>query len=199
VDARIWSLAWLALAAACDGGAAESRRDVEPPEARYPVTINTPRVLEGLPVGPLDVSGRPTVVACGTCHEPGEQREFPESAGEVGAPHAGLSIRHGELPCASCHAQSDRSELHLADGTDIPLTDALRLCAQCHGPQYRDYRHGAHGGMRGHWDLSRGPRERNHCVACHDPHAPAFGQFEPVPGPRDRFTGAAAPHGDAHD
>jgi hypothetical protein len=56
-----------------------------------------------------------------------------------------------------------------------------------------------HGGMRGHWDLSRGPRERNHCVACHDPHAPAFGQFEPVPGPRDRFTGAAAPHGDAHD
>ena len=77
--------------------------------------------------------------------------------------------------------------------------DALRLCAQCHGPQYRDYRHGAHGGMRGHWDLSRGPRERNHCVACHDPHAPAFGQFEPVPGPRDRFTGAAAPHGDAHD
>ena len=72
-------------------------------------------------------------------------------------------------------------------------------CAQCHGPQYRDYRHGAHGGMRGHWDLSRGPRERNHCVACHDPHAPAFGQFEPVPGPRDRFTGAAAPHGDTHD
>jgi hypothetical protein len=63
----------------------------------------------------------------------------------------------------------------------------MALCAQCHGTQKRDYDHGAHGGMRGYWDLKRGPRERNHCVSCHDPHAPKFGTFMPVHPPKDRF------------
>lgn len=97
-------------------------------------------------------------------------------------------LSHGELTCAACHDATDRAALHLADGRTIALLDAMTLCAQCHGPQKRDYDHGAHGGMRGHWDLARGPRERNHCVACHEPHAPAFGRFSPAPGPRDRFS-----------
>lgn len=189
----------LLLVLACRGGEPEARPDGEPAAARHATTITTPRVLEGLPVGPPDVTGRPTVAPCGTCHEAGEARALPADAAGIGGPHVGLELHHGAIECASCHAADDRSALHLASGATIPMTDALRLCAQCHGPQYRDYRHGAHGGMRGYWDLSRGPRERNHCVACHDPHAPAFGQFEPVSGPRDRFTVDAEPHGAPHE
>ena len=62
----------------------------------------------------------------------------------------------------------------------------MRLCAQCHGPQFRDYGKGAHGGMEGHWDLSRGGRTRNHCVDCHDPHVPAIRQVQPAGRARDR-------------
>jgi hypothetical protein len=74
------------------------------------------------------------------------------------------------------------------------VTDAMTLCAQCHGPQFRDYQNGSHGGMNGHWDLSRGPRLRNHCVDCHDPHVPQVLPVHPAPGPKDRFFGPGAKH-----
>ena len=79
------------------------------------------------------------------------------------------------------------------------MREAMQLCAQCHGPQTRDYRRGSHGGMQGYWDLSRGDRVRNHCVDCHDPHAPAFPRFTPLPPPRDRFPPAPPSEGHAHD
>jgi hypothetical protein len=63
----------------------------------------------------------------------------------------------------------------------------MRLCAQCHGPQYRDYQNGAHGGMTGNWDLSKGGRVRNNCIDCHDPHAPRYPTVTPSRGPNDRF------------
>ena len=39
--------------------------------------------------------------------------------------------------------------------------------------------------MTGHWDLTKGPRKRNHCTTCHDPHAPAFPKMLPVFKPLD--------------
>jgi hypothetical protein len=63
----------------------------------------------------------------------------------------------------------------------------MTLCAQCHGPQFRDYQHGAHGGMSGFWDLSKGGRTRNNCIDCHDPHAPKYPTVTPARGPNDRF------------
>ena len=101
-------------------------------------------------------------------------------------PHAGLAFAHGPLSCASCHVAGDQRALHAADGTRVDLRDAIVLCRQCHGPQTRDYDHGSHGGMTGHWDLSAGDRTRNHCLDCHDPHAPAFLPSRPVLPPRDR-------------
>lgn len=82
--------------------------------------------------------------------------------------------------------------LHLATGEQVPMLQAIRLCAQCHGTQWRDYQRGAHGGMFGYWDLSRGSRTRNHCVDCHDPHTPKFVGGRPVLPPRDRFLAAPA-------
>lgn len=71
------------------------------------------------------------------------------------------------------------------------MTEAITLCSQCHGPQRTSFDRGVHGGMTGHWDLSRGPRERNNCVDCHDPHAPKFVGGAPVHLPRDRFFGGS--------
>ncbi len=98
-----------------------------------------------------------------------------------------MRYAHGERTCLSCHNARDYDTLRLADGSALAYRNVIKLCAQCHGPQYRDYRHGSHGGMNGYWDLSRGPRYRNNCVDCHDPHAPAYPRVRPAPPPRDRF------------
>jgi hypothetical protein len=84
--------------------------------------------------------------------------------------------------------------LRLADGRSLPYSDVMSLCAQCHGPQFRDYQHGAHGGMTGYWDLSKGGRTRNSCIDCHDPHAPKYPTVTPARGPNDRFLS-----GDGHE
>jgi len=117
------------------------------------------------------------------------------SPAELDEFHVGLEVRHGELTCASCHSEGQVPRLHLATGATLALRDTIQLCAQCHGPQWRDYQHGAHGGMSGHWDLSRGPRARNHCIDCHDPHAPKYVGGDPVLPPRDRGLPAPAREG----
>jgi hypothetical protein len=136
-------------------------------------------------------------VACFTCHgilqvELSTRAPTPLQPDVLG-PHVGLLFDHGTLDCAHCHDPADPSHLRTADARSLPTTEALELCSQCHGLQWTDFQHGAHGGMRGHWDLNAGPRERNHCVDCHDPHRPAFGQYRPMPPPRDRFV-PAPPH-----
>lgn len=138
-----------------------------------------------------DNLGRTLRVACVTCHsvrDAGAGARFPESADRLREFHVGLVVKHGNLPCLSCHV--DRAggvpKLHLADGTEFETGDTMRLCAQCHGPKFTMYQRGAHGGMNGYWDLSRGGRFRNHCVDCHDPHFPAFQPSRPVLPPRDR-------------
>jgi hypothetical protein len=105
--------------------------------------------------------------------------------------HQGLSFRHGSLACGSCHVVGDQDSLHQADGTIIPLRDAIALCAQCHGSQYRDYQRRSHGGTNGHWDARQGPSVRNHCLDCHDAHTPKFLPSMPVLPPRDRGTVAS--------
>jgi len=184
----------------CDGQRFERRQ----PDARYAreakfsTEVHTPARLKGLYTGEKDALGRPVQVACVTCH--GVAEEAPELAADasqldrVGGPHEGLEFDHGDLGCASCHDAARPERLHLADGRPVPTTDAMQLCAQCHGPQKRDYDHGAHGGMNGYWDLSAGPRDRNHCLDCHDTHRPAYPRYLPVFPPRDRFLAPKHPH-----
>lgn len=128
-------------------------------------------------------------VKCETCHALRPASVLPASMLELDQFHQGLELEHGDLRCGACHTEGASTTLHLADGRKLPAGAAMQLCAQCHGPQYRDYQHGAHGGMTGHWDLSRGARTRNHCVDCHDPHAPQIRKVIPAPPPRDRFFG----------
>jgi hypothetical protein len=157
--------------------------------------------LTGITTGVSDPLGRPVRVACVTCHSMRKPEVLPTSTAALDEFHQGLTFQHGSLRCGSCHVIGDQSTLHLADGVEVAMTEAIQLCRQCHGPQARDYDHGAHGGMIGHWDLSVGGRTRNHCVDCHDAHAPQYQPSRPVLPPRDRGLTrqrAIAPTSGAH-
>ncbi|HWO14952.1 MAG TPA: hypothetical protein VNN80_35860 [Polyangiaceae bacterium] len=177
----------------------KARRELAPLGA-YPVDIHQParfgRVRIGVPAPNTSSasagSEKGVAVRCATCHELRPAAPLPASMLELDQFHQGLELRHGVLGCASCHTPGASTTLHLADGRRLQSGQAIELCRQCHGPQYRDYEHGAHGGMTGYWDLSRGPRTRNHCVDCHDPHAPQIRQVIPAAPPRDRFMGERA-------
>lgn len=154
----------------------------------HAVEIVRPTSAAGLDTADLEISGTPASVACVTCHAPGAGKAFAQLAEATEDFHKHVELTHGDLSCASCHVPGAPQELHTAAGERFPIVEAMTLCSQCHGPQRRNYDHGAHGGMRGHWDLQRGPRQRNDCVACHAAHAPAHPQVTPLPGPKDRFA-----------
>lgn len=176
------------LATGCD----EYRRPAEvatnlpesDPDAVHATTIapagEAPRILIETPTGSA-------AVPCGTCHRTREENRAIASAEDLQEFHTEFEYAHGGQTCISCHAPGGYDRLRLADGTEIPYESVMRLCRQCHGPQARDYDNGAHGGWSGHWDLESGPRVRNHCVHCHDPHVPAFPRMLPTFRPIDRF------------
>jgi hypothetical protein len=74
----------------------------------------------------------------------------------------------------------------------------MTLCAQCHSAQAAAFAVGAHGGMQGFWDLSRGPQTKHNCIDCHDPHAPQFPRMVVDFKPIDRFH-PGAPSDDVHE
>lgn len=100
-----------------------------------------------------------------------------------------LQIAHSEINfehdaehrwCLDCHSAVDRDMLHLASGELVPFDQSYRLCGQCHGDKYRDWRAGVHGRRTGRWD---GEKQYLLCVHCHDAHSPRFRPIEPLPAP----------------
>ncbi len=181
----------------CLGGYADPSREFAEPVPdgpAHPVTIHQPQTLGVVDTELTDVHGTPIGVACATCHGSAAKPGLVESEGNPEEFHGTLEVVHGNQPCAACHDPNDRSLLRLADGSTLEMTDAMQLCAQCHGPQHRDYQAGSHGGMTGHWDLRQGPRERNHCIDCHDAHAPAFQGGQPVARAVDRSRSPTPAH-----
>jgi hypothetical protein len=155
----------------------------------FPVNIRPVREPSGVATGKKDAHGRDVVVTCATCHGQKPPRKDVRTGSDLVRFHQGLKMSHAGLSCVSCHNPEDGyTTLRLADGTAVEFADTMTMCAQCHGVQFRDYQHGSHGGMTGYWDLTRGPRERNHCVDCHDPHAPQFPVVLPARPPGDRFV-----------
>jgi hypothetical protein len=79
--------------------------------------------------------------------------------------------------CLDCHDYENRDVLRLASGAPVPFTESYRLCGQCHGDKYRDWRVGVHGKRVGQWD---GEKTYLLCVNCHNPHSPAFKGVTPI-------------------
>lgn len=187
----IFFAAAIAVAAAvgCNGGEESSPAQVdqgaegESAEDLHAVEIRASRELGTLRtrVGEEEFAG----VECATCHAMEVEGPTAHRPDELDEFHTGMQMDHGDLSCDSCHNPDDRSTLRLADGEALEFADTRQLCAQCHGPQHRDYMRGSHGGMSGYWDLSKGGRTRNDCVNCHDPHEPAFPSMQPAEGPTD--------------
>lgn len=151
------------------------------------VTIRRPNGPPRFDIGLTSMHGEKLNVACSTCHTAREPNILNRTTADLDEFHKGMGFSHGNLSCLACHNPKNYDTLHLADRTPLDFQDVMSLCSQCHGTQRRDYDHGAHGGMTGYWDLSRGPRVRNNCVDCHHPHQPKFPKMNPTFKPRDRF------------
>ena len=83
--------------------------------------------------------------------------------------------------CLACHNTNNRDSLVLAGGRPLGFDESYKLCGQCHGPKYRDWKLGIHGKRTGEWD---GQKQYLLCVHCHDPHSPKFKNLQPMPPPR---------------
>jgi hypothetical protein len=96
--------------------------------------------------------------------------------------HDDIVLKHDEEQrwCLDCHSADNRDELHLASGSLVPFEESYRVCGQCHGEKYRDWRAGVHGRRIGQWN---GAKEYLLCVHCHNPHEPRFKALPPLPAP----------------
>lgn len=183
------AMIWGIIAAGANDDDAEPEPYI-PSAPFHQIQVQTPPGVGTLRTGLKDIHDNPTGIACATCHQDRQAetgKPLIERAEDLSEFHTDIEFEHGSLSCSSCHHPEDRDQLRLSDGQKVAFADVIELCAQCHSTQYRSYKHGAHGGMTGHWDLSQGGQVRNNCVACHSPHAPAFPTLMPAPPPRDRF------------
>jgi hypothetical protein len=97
--------------------------------------------------------------------------------------HTDIVLTHDEEHrwCLDCHDAADRDKLHLASGELVPFEESYRICGQCHGEKYRDWRAGVHGRRSGQWN---GHKTYLLCAHCHNPHQPRFQPIAPKPAPR---------------
>ncbi len=170
---------------------------VKDPVAGGPSPASTTEysVITRKPAGPprielagTDPQGRTGSVACSTCHSVRQSNLDNKTAQSLDEFHQGMTFNHGSIACYACHNPDDSDALRLADGSTVAYENVMTLCSQCHSKQAESFAHGAHGGMNGHWDLSRGPQMKNNCIDCHDPHAPSYPKMIVTFKPKDRFN-----------
>lgn len=118
---------------------------------------------------------------CSECHDP----TIPVNTKrrEMKMAHEEIVLHHDEEQrwCFDCHAVTNRDKLRLASGEEIDFSESYRLCGQCHGDKYRDWRAGVHGRLSGEWN---GKKTYLLCVHCHASHEPAFKPLRPEAMPR---------------
>lgn len=120
------------------------------------------------------------IYPCSNCHA---SMEINRKKRELKEEHAQIKLHHAETMrwCLDCHDIRNRDKLRLYNGELINFNESYRLCGECHGPQYRDWRAGIHGKRTGHF--TGGKRTYLLCAHCHDPHEPKFKPIKPEPPP----------------
>jgi hypothetical protein len=136
------------------------------------------------PGGPQDIQAEPPpfsegIFPCSQCHD-----RAGDPAPRQLAFHDEIQadLHHGPPTrwCLECHDNPRRDFLHLINGQQVPFTESYKLCGQCHGDKYRDWRAGVHGKRVGMWN---GKKTYYLCVNCHNPHNPRFKALKPEPPP----------------
>ena len=119
------------------------------------------------------------IFPCTECHA---DLEVNTERRELVDMHDDIVLDHGpaERWCLDCHNANDRDYLRLVNGTLVGFEASYKLCGQCHGTIFRDWREGIHGRRRGYWD---GAKEYLLCAHCHNPHSPKFQAMKPLPPP----------------
>jgi hypothetical protein len=166
---------------------AGAEREAETPQeatasSAAPAAASPPEVQAQPSPGEIQAQPPPFsdgIFPCSDCHtEPGDPtRRTLEVHDDI----QGIFDHDAENRwCLDCHDQQNRDALRLASGAHVPFSESYRLCGQCHGDKYRDWRAGIHGKRIGSWN---GQKTYYLCVNCHNPHSPRFKPLEPMPRP----------------
>ena len=167
-------LALIALGVVTAAGAARAAEAA--PDSAAPVAA--------APHSPGEIQAQPPpfsdgIFPCSECHtEPGDPTRRALGAHE----EIQQMFDHDSANrwCLDCHDPTNRDVLRLASGAQVPFSESYRLCGQCHGDKYRDWRLGVHGKRIGSWS---GQKTYFLCVNCHNPHSPRFQPLHPEPPP----------------
>lgn len=120
----------------------------------------------------------PGIYPCMECHEGLDRNKKKRVLKEM---HQNIKIEHhGDRWCYDCHDERNMNKLKLANGDSINFDESYKLCGQCHGNIFNDWKRGIHGKRTGNWD---GEKQYLLCVHCHNPHSPKFKELTPEPAP----------------
>ncbi len=120
------------------------------------------------------------IFPCSSCHASMEANQKKRELSE----HTQIRLHHAETLrwCLDCHDATKRDKLRLYNGDLINFTESHRLCGECHGNVYKDWKAGLHGKRSGYFTGS-GKRTYLLCVHCHDSHSPKFKPIKPESPP----------------
>ncbi|MBL7049571.1 MAG: hypothetical protein ISR96_08665 [Nitrospira sp.] len=121
---------------------------------------------------------------CTDCHD--KDWETDPTKRELAEPHdeyPGKFLNHDSENrwCLDCHSEKERDKFRLINGQHVEFNEYYKVCAQCHGKMYRQWKLGIHAKITGHWD--GGEKQQWHCTMCHDPHNPPFKPQKPAAPP----------------
>lgn len=159
------------IAAVCVDRPAQAAR-----QAARPAVQNEDRNLQfAVPPPPFSEG----IFPCSQCHK--EMTPNPRRR-ELKDEHTGIVLNHaqGQRWCLDCHDTANRDKLRLVSGEKINFSESYRLCGQCHGDKFRDWKVGVHGKRTGEWN---GKKQYLLCAHCHNPHDPRFKPLKPLPPP----------------
>ena len=149
--------------------------------APQPIPLQPRPPATSLDMGEIETPPPPFtegVFPCTDCHEKGS--EVDRTRRELSEHDFKFEHDAEHRWCYDCHNADDRDTLHLSGGEVIPFSESYKLCGQCHGDKYRDWRAGVHGRRTGLWN---GKKKYLLCVNCHSPHSPRFKPIKPEPPP----------------
>ena len=120
------------------------------------------------------------IFPCSECHAEMETNPVRRELGMHDEIDANFTHDEENRWCLDCHDANNRDSLKLASGKLLDFKESYKLCGQCHGDKFRDWKVGVHGKRTGKWN---GKKQYLLCANCHDPHSPKFKQIKPEPPP----------------